>query len=483
MAKRQRRRRQERRREHAKRAGWQTRHSVITGAGIAATATLGVAGTALADVQIFYVGSNADTTDSANCTDFDNTDCTLRDAVDAANANTGYSDYVIFTSNVSGTITLGSDINISEGVYIYGRGADVDAVSGDDTSRIFDIDLNTAGEIVRIYGLTLTQGYAAQGGAIRNYNSSLRLNGDNFVSNNADGFGGAILNVGEYADGVYDGVFYSTFSDNHAAQGGAVYAGASWGTLRSSTFSGNDALDGFGGAIKGASGYLLDSTVSGNSATASGGGVSVQTDEFVMYGTILANNTAGASDPDLYSPNGGTAGVDLVEDPGTSGIEAVPSVITGQDPQLGSLQNNGGYTPTLKPAVTSPVVDQSYSYSYYDQRFSLRIVDNPNVANVPGGNGADIGSVELTLGEGPQAPPSGPAPAPAPGPPFNLKKAIKKCKKKFPGKANAKRRKKCIKKAKRRAGASASPWRTASGRWSAGLPRAARAHHAFRSGR
>src|SRR4051812_805502 len=113
MAKRQRRKRQERRQEHAKRPGWQTRHSVITGAGIAATATLGMATGAQAANITYYVGSNADTTGATDCNDSTNTDCTLRDAVYAANANTLYLDYVVFTSNVSGAVILtGGDILI-----------------------------------------------------------------------------------------------------------------------------------------------------------------------------------------------------------------------------------------------------------------------------------------------------------------------------------------------------------------------------------
>jgi hypothetical protein len=163
-----------------------------------------------------------------------------------------------------------------------------------------------------------------------------------------------------------------------------------------------------------------------------------------LYGTILANNTAG-SNPDLAA-TGGLASFDLVEDPGNTGIGVVPSIITGQDPQLGALGANGGDTPTLKPAASSPVVDQSYSYSYYDQRIGARIVDNPNKANVSGGNAADIGAVELSLAEGPQA-------VPAPAPPAPHRKKCKK-KKKKKHKRSAQAAKKCKKKKKRLVGSS-----------------------------
>jgi predicted outer membrane repeat protein len=452
MAKRQRRRRKERRREHARREGWKTRHSVITGVGVAATATLGLVGAARADNIAYYVGSSSDDSGgpyATDCATYGNTDCTLRDAIYAANANSGYADYVVFTSNVSGTVVLGGDdIQITDPVYIYGRGADVDTISGDDTSRIFDVDLDTAGGPVRVYNVALTHGYADSGGAVRNYDSVLRLARDRFISNNADGHGGAVFEAGNYQSGSYDGTFYSTFSDNHAAQGGAVYSDANWGTLRGSTFTGNSAEDGNGGAIDGQGGYLIDSTVSGNYATGAGGGVAFF-DQIGLYGTILANNSVAGSDPDLYlgPAASGRASYDLVEDPGDTGIDTLPTIITGQDPQLGPLQDNGGPTPTLKPAASSPVIDQSASYSYYDQRLGDRIVDNPNKPNAATGPyaGADIGSVELTLAEGPQAVPT-PSPTPVPH-----KK--KKCKKKHKRSATAAKKKKCKKKKRRAADA------------------------------
>jgi hypothetical protein len=74
-----------------------------------------------------------------------------------------------------------------------------------------------------------------------------------------------------------------------------------------------------------------------------------------------------------------------------------------------------------------------------DQRHFARTVDNPQVANVPGGNGTDIGAVELTLGEGPQ-PPVTPQ-----QPPVTKKK---KCKKKKKHSAESAKKKKCKKKKK-----------------------------------
>ena len=459
MAKRQRRRRQERRREHAKREAWKTRHSVLTGAGIAATATLGLAGTALADSYTYYVGSNADTTGSTDCLDPDNTTCTLRDAVYAANANNGYADYVVFTSNVSGTVTLGgTDILIDDPVYIYGRGPDVSTVSGNGDSRIFDIDMTNTGDNVAIYGLTLTDGSDGAGGAIYDNNADLRVV-DSVLTGNDATAGGAIYENGGSNHGRNLVVAYSTLDHNTAVYGGAVAGDDSAGIIGGSTLAANTASNVGGGVFNFSGGYgarLFDSTISGNSSANAEGGVTTYYAE--ADNTIVANSSAASSDTfDIYLYAIGS----LIESPGST-VYGTTNIV-GVDPQLGGLGTNGGLTPTLKPAASSPVVDKGFSYSYYDQRGNpfARIVDNPNVSNAfgPPYGAADIGSVELTLAEGPQATPSQP---PAPPPVVHKKKKCKK-KKLTRSAAAAKKKRKCKKKKHRSARPAAraiQAWRT-----------------------
>jgi predicted outer membrane repeat protein len=410
---------------------------VITGAGLAAGAALGLAAPALGAPQIFYVEQTGDAGDGT-C----DATCTLRDAIDDANANTNQYDYIFFQPTVTGNVALtAGQIPITDSVYIYGYGPNVNTITAAPSSRIFDVN-PAAGDSVGIYGLTLTGGnVTGNGGAIRNDDGILGIGDSVLTGNTASGLGGAVFEPGNYNGGVDDRFRYATFSDNHADSGGAIYATNSWGRTRQATFSGNSADSGSGGAIQGDAGYLVDSTLSGNSATVSGGGAAVL-DEIRFYGTILANNTAGApAASDLYAPLGGFGSYDLLETIGP--LATPPTIITGQDPQLGLLTLNGSNSdmPTLKPAASSPVVDQSFSYYAFDQRFGDRIVDNPNKANVAGGNGADIGAVELSLAEGPQATP----PSPPPPPPVTKKKKCKK--KKHRSAVSAK--KKCKKKKKR----------------------------------
>jgi hypothetical protein len=398
---------------------------VITGAGLVAGAALGLASPASAAAPLYLTVDNVNDPNTAGaCDDNVANDCSLRQAIADANTNSGQYDYIYFQSGLTGTISLtaaaGGQIPITDSVYIFGNGPQELSVQAAPNTRIFQVDPVNAGDRVEIDGLTLTGGNAAaEGGAISNNDSRLRVFDAVLTGNTAGGPGGAIYEAANYDNGADDIFGYVTFTDNHASYGGAIGSDGDWGTVRSSTFSGNGADSGAGGAVYGGAGYLIDATLSGNQATGAGGGVSAG--YIGLYGTILANNTAPAN-ADLDAPDG-IAGFDLVKDPGNTGIGAVPSIITGQDPQLGGLALNGGYLPNLRPAAGSPVVDQSYSYSYTDERGSERVVDNPNRANAPGGNGADIGAVELTLAEGPQA-----TPAPPPPPPPTTHK--KKCKKK-----------------------------------------------------
>src|SRR5829696_7632393 len=117
MARRQRRRRQGRRQEHARQQGWQTRHSVITGVGLAAGAALGFSSAAAADD--FTVDKLTDPSGAGACDDSIANDCSLRQAVTAANTNSG-SDHIFFSPTLTGnlglTLAAGGEIQITDAV-------------------------------------------------------------------------------------------------------------------------------------------------------------------------------------------------------------------------------------------------------------------------------------------------------------------------------------------------------------------------------
>jgi len=159
--------------------------------------------------------------------------------------------------------------------------------------------------------------------------------------------------------------------------------------------------------------------------------------------TIVGDNNAGISPSpndlgrgDLATSGGFQLSFSLVEAP-TDAVDTQASSITGTDPQLTPLANNGGQTQTQLPSATSPVLDAGNNPLALttDQRGQPRTEDRsaPNV-----GDGTDIGAVE-----GAVAPP----PTPGPTPPGPKAKKCKKHKKKKHSASSAK--KKCKKKKKR----------------------------------
>ena len=73
--------------------------------------------------------------------------------------------------------------------------------------------------------------------------------------------------------------------------------------------------------------------------------------------------------------------------------------LIGVDPLLGPLQDNGGPTFTHAPLPGSPVIDagNNFSGADFDQRGLefLRTVDFSDRPNAAGGDGTDIGAVEV----------------------------------------------------------------------------------------
>jgi hypothetical protein len=82
-----------------------------------------------------------------------------------------------FAAGLHGTITLTSgELLITRSVTVNGPGANQLSVSGNNSSRVFDM---TSGLNVAINGLTMTQGHALdQGGGILNQGSTLTLSAD-----------------------------------------------------------------------------------------------------------------------------------------------------------------------------------------------------------------------------------------------------------------------------------------------------------------
>jgi len=241
-------------------------------------------------------------TAQSNCGSGNSNTCALRDAILAAASG----DTIVFNSGLTGTITLGSVLDIETSMTINGPGSSLLTVSGNHATQVFMIGQSSPAT-VSISGLTIANGNSVQGGGIFNYRT-LTVTNSAFSGNFASTDGGGIFNSGTLT------VTNSTFSGNTAeGSGGICNCGASGtGTVTNSTFLGNSALgqNGSGGAISNASSTLTvtNSTFSGNSATYGGG---IFNFTFLSPGVLTANNNifSGNSADNFPGVSGGGAGI------------------------------------------------------------------------------------------------------------------------------------------------------------------------------
>jgi IPT/TIG domain-containing protein len=243
------------------------------------------------------------------------------------------------------------------------------------------------------------------GGAIYTDDVALTLSNDSFINDRSIDVGGAVADN----DGALT-VSGSTFAyDTTGYPGGAIYAGEGTITkIEDSTLAGNSAGL-FGGAITATAATIIGSTITGNeSGTYNGsgdtsdphvGGGIFDDGSLTLEDSIVAGNTAYGTANDIALGSVSytlSAKFSLIQDAAglTTGLDA--SDITGKDPDLGPLQNNGGPTDTEVPFVDSPAINAGQAFSLKtDQRGLPRTVEFPGVSNASGGTGTDIGAVEL----------------------------------------------------------------------------------------
>jgi hypothetical protein len=575
MSARQRRTRSKRRKDAARQTSGR-RNRVIVGAGLTLGVGLSLGSSAQAAVQTFTVGSTADTATASDCATPTNTDCTLRDAIIASNADANPSDQdvIVFASAITGsanTITLTDNPpTIKQSLWIQGPGTEPgdSNITVDGAGNYRDIFAVTGGDYamdLKVSGLTLTNGAANGGGAgisiyydygppqhtdfpqptltvqdseisgntgndgagIHGVRATMTIQNSVVYGNTAHGLSSGAGGGGVYLFGGLGGTLtidHSTISGNTAngdnGRGGGVRSNAP-ATIESSTIYGNttNGAHATGGGVElNGDSTIKNSTISDNSTNgqyAHGGGASlgalrdITVDNSTIYGnsthgananggglysdanvgptiknstifdnysyvngggiyalddsppmtlanTIVSGNRLNGVGPDLFGP-GETfqASFSLIGDPSDATINdtVAGSNITGVDPLLGPLQDNGGPTYTDALPAASPAVDAGSSASVLDQRGLLRpVAQGAARSTAAGANCADIGAFELQVtGGGPGAichptpipPPSGggnPAPTPT----------KKKCKKKkHKRSAESAKKKKCKKKKKR----------------------------------
>ena len=225
-------------------------------------------------------------------------DCSLREAVNYANAHGGS----LITFDVDGTFELGlGELLVTGNVLILGNGAGSTIIDAGGAHRALHLQGTSANLVLR--GVTVQNGFTADssgGGGILNEGGRLYVDAS-VVRNNLstyNGFwaGAGIASNNNFGTPVVE-VNNSTIGPGNNATGGSDGGGlmnlGGLLTVTNSTISGN--LAGLGGGLftQGASSraYIHQTTITLNHATGSGGGL-YSFDNLLLSNSIVAGNTA-----------------------------------------------------------------------------------------------------------------------------------------------------------------------------------------------
>jgi CSLREA domain-containing protein len=317
----------------------------------------------IARAATITVNSTADTT-------ADDGQCTLREAIIAANTDTasgsvagecaaGSDDDSIDLTGIAGTINLTGPLpDISRNVALYGPGADNLTVRRD-TGGYYRIFTVSAGAYVDISGLTISNGLVVDdlGGGIRN-SGTVVLN-HSIVSNNGTstnvvlgGHGGGIYSTGTLELNHSSVVSNSITTAANDSYGGGIYSAGTL-LLFSSTVSHNNTYGHHchGGGIRNAGTLTMDnSTVSHNSASTGSAGDGGGIHSVGGSSSVTLNNSTVSNN----RSNGGGSGGGLWNSDG-SNMELTNSTVSGNVSSRngGGINNTGNSTLTLNNSTIS----------------------------------------------------------------------------------------------------------------------------------
>jgi CSLREA domain-containing protein len=387
------------------------------------------------------VNSTGDSTDGT-C---DATNCTLREAIIAANiapdadtisfsiAGAGPRQIMLH----SGLPDVQSDLAINgfsdPAMLIIQRAVD---------SAEFGLLTIGSQRTVSIEGLTLSGGKAEAGGAVHN-SGALTMRRCIVKNNRASNGGGLqhwmgtiLLEECSFFDNIADNdgggaslfapftLRFCTFNNNEAAQyGGGLSVSSAAGAVRVCTISGNRARRGGGiFSVNGTTNYLnlRNSTIAYNEAF-DGGGLCFRYNGITTLSTIFAYNSGGdvkhASDAQPTTILSWGSNLTSDSAPALERPFGAPHDLQNTDPLLLPLANNGGWTAMHAFRPDSPAKEKGWRTQERDgtpaettdQRGVTRPIDDPNVPNavaqqstspytstVVYGDGTDIGAYELS---------------------------------------------------------------------------------------
>lgn len=322
-------------------------------------------------------------------------DCSLREAI----ASAAPGDLVSFASPFFDTpraiVLGGTELLINKALAISGPGAHKLTISGNQVSRIFEVDTGAGGRVT-LGGLRLTAGNGGDGGAVHLASGSLVIHLCDISGNRAAQGGAVFTNIPAEGIAVYDSCISGNSAINNS--GGIAIFGSGPNRLERVTLS-NNTTSSPTGALLAAESVTLDScTLTGNRSNT--------TTILAIDGVVTLRNTVVGANrgTDLWFMPASAGsflseGHNLIGNPGAVTAFNQPGDQTGTagsplDPKLGPLSHNGGTVPVHAPLQGSPLLDKGKAIGS-DARGVTRAFDLAGIAPATGGNNADIGAVEV----------------------------------------------------------------------------------------
>ncbi|MCP4543981.1 MAG: tandem-95 repeat protein [Chloroflexi bacterium] len=249
-----------------------------------------------------------------------NSNCSLREAIQAANIDAAYgdckagngADTIVLSGNTYALTRAGAgenenrtgDLDIADTLAIVGAGSGLTTIDGNALDRVFDIRPGV--DTVIISGTAISDGsVTGNGGGISNDDTNLTLINTVVDDNSANSGGGVYVGSGNVL--LND----SEIQGNAATYGGGLYITLGSATLNGGQIQNNSANTNGGGVyVDQANASLIqddDSVIALNSAS-SGGGIYVMSGSVTLEtGQILSNTTTSGNGGGMYVNAGNVA--------------------------------------------------------------------------------------------------------------------------------------------------------------------------------
>ncbi len=359
--------------------------------------------------------------------------CSLREAIIAANSNAGQDTIVLpagtYTLTISGTgedNSASGDLDIRGDLILQGAGSSSTIIDGSGQSdRVLHIDPAATGITVSLSGVTIQGANVTfyDGGGIYN-RGHLSLSNVEVLSNRSNLTGGGVFNKGTLTldnssirnntahvegGGIENDTTGTLTIGNTTISGNKVESSAAGGirnkgslTLTNSTLSGNTAATTGAAIVSGGTANVNNVTIYNNqagtqytSASLYTGGVYVLSGTFNFQNTILAGNTD-HNRPGVKADCLGTLNsldYNVIGQTNCIFTGVTTHNVVGADPLLYPLAANGGFALTHTPRLTSPIIDagNNATCAAVDQRGQTRPVNGNSDGTVV----CDIGAVEV----------------------------------------------------------------------------------------